>query len=233
MDQWTQHSRWAYRAMYPQLVAALFDITVERLMQDVTAGSPLYPSPNEVRLGKPTWSEQTVFTAIREHFPALRPRIPRLFPDPRAGAPAQFVGTQIVELDDNHNQNDHYGVHVWSPRDGRGLVAIAYRTVGVDVDADAAQRLLHHLQPVSAVVIPDQRAMTIPGGQFGHHQPSVHVAERGSSPLSGWAWLDVLGLLRTDIPWWPAGLDADLATILSWRPGDAASPAPVVIGRPS
>ena len=55
MDQWTRHARWAYRDMYPQLVAELFDISIECLLQDVAAGSPVYPRPREVGLGNPTW----------------------------------------------------------------------------------------------------------------------------------------------------------------------------------
>ena len=152
---------------------------------------------------------------------------------PRSSAAAEFVSAQAVSRPDADGQTHRYGVHLWSPADDRGLVAIAYCT---DADADpdgAADALLNALPMASAVVIPEHRDMTIPGADFGDYQPAVQVADRCTSVLSGWAWLDVLGVLRTDIPWWPAGLDADLATIVSWRPGDAASPAPVVIGRPS
>jgi hypothetical protein len=48
--------------------------------------------------------------------------------------------------------------------------------------------------------------------------PQVQVADRSSSTLSGWAWFDVVGLLRVDVPWWPGGL-ADLDAMLAWRPG--------------
>ncbi len=222
MDQWTRHARWAYRDMYPQLVAELFDISIECLLQDVAEGSPVYPRPREVGLGNPTWSELAVFSAIWERFPTLGPRIPRLFPDPWSSRAAEFVGTQVLALGGRLNV-DRYGVHLWLPRDGRGVVALAYRSGVDDVSASAAARLLRELPTVSAVIVPEVRAMTVPGGQFGDHQPSVHVAERGSSPLSAWAWFDAVALLRTDIPWFSDG--ADLDTIVSWCPGAPARPS--------
>ncbi|WP_260938296.1 hypothetical protein [Mycolicibacterium llatzerense] len=224
MDQWTRHARWAHRDMYPQLVAELFDTSTECLLQDIAAGSPVYPRPREVGLGNPTWSELAVFSAIWERFPALGPRIPRLFPDPGSSRAAEFVGTQVLALGSRLNVH-RYGVHLWLPGDSRGVVALAYRAGADDVCAPAAARLLRELPTVSAVIVPEVRARTVPGGQFGDHQPSVHVAERGSSPLSAWAWFDVVALLRTDIPWFSDG--ADLDTIVSWHPGVPARPSAV------
>ncbi|KIU14230.1 hypothetical protein TL10_25540 [Mycolicibacterium llatzerense] len=221
MDQWTRYSRWAYRDMYPQLVADLFDISVETLLRDVAAGSPVYPRPREVGLGKPIWSELAVFSAIWDRFPALDARIPRLFPDPGSSSAAKFIGTQVL----GGGRNVHrYAVHLWLPGDSRGAVAVAYRA-GVDDVPAPAGRLLRQLPTVSAVIIPEVRAMTIPGGQFGDHQPSVEVAERGTSPLSAWAWFDVVALLRTDIPWFADA--ADLDAIVSWRPGGPTRPSRV------
>lgn len=224
MDQWTRHARWAYRDMYPQLVAELFGTSIECLLQDVAAGSPVYPRPREVGLGNPTWSELAVFSAIWERFPALGSRIPRLFPDPGASRAAAFVGTQVHALG-GRLKVDRYGVHFWLPGDGRGVLALAYGAGVDDGSASAAARLLRALPTVSAVIVPEVRAMTVPGGQFGDHQPSVHVAERGRSLLSAWAWFDVVALLRTDIPWFADG--ADLDTIVSWRPGVPARPSAV------
>lgn len=223
MDQWTRYARWAYRGMYPQLVADLFDISVESLLRDVAAGSPVYPRPREVGVGNPTWSELAVFSAIWHRFPVLGARIPRLFPDPESSSAAEFIGTQVLALGGRRNVH-RYGVHLWLPGDGRGTVAVAYRA-GIDDVPVPAGRLLRQLPAVSAVIIPEVRAMTIPGGQFGDHQPSVEVAERGTSPLSGWAWFDVVALLRTDIPWFADA--AELDTIVSWRPGGPTRPSPV------
>ncbi|MDT5050054.1 MAG: hypothetical protein QOG75_5958 [Mycobacterium sp.] len=227
MDQWTRYAQWHRPRLRAQDVARFFDMTVEVIEGDVAAGSVYFPAPQESAFDDgPRWSEYAVFSVIRQRYPHLAHRIPRLFPESEAVAAAQFVSARAVDLGRGALGvvGGQYAVHTWYPGDGGGAVAIAYHADSTPRPYDGAaqghvaQALLHHLQVSAAIVPTPGQALVYADEPGSGGQPQVQVADRSSSTLSDWAWFDVVALLRVDVPWWPGGL-ADLDAMLAWQPG--------------
>lgn len=154
------------------------------------------------------WSRAAIYDYITVHRPQLQARIPRLYPFTTALRPARFLFGQVV---------DEMAVHAWQPSDGRGPVAVAYCGPAQN-DGELhlrAEPLLARLPWATAVCCPHTATCT---ADDDARQPYVAVADRNHPVDDNYGWFEVVGLLRVDLPWWPAAL-RDLDAIAAWQPG--------------
>lgn len=197
-------TRWSEPSLSSADVAALLDIGDPAELQ---CYAPQLAAPGWDAHGE-TWSRAAVYNYILVHQPQWHARIPRLYPFTTALGPAQFLFGVVV---------DGMAVHAWQPADGRGPVAVAYAGHGQN-DNDLSSRvesMLARLPWATAVCCPSTSpCVTVDGEQ----QPYVAVGDRNHGVDANYAWFEVVGLLRVDLPWWPAPL-RDIEAIAAWQPG--------------
>ncbi|MBX8690610.1 hypothetical protein A5722_01195 [Mycobacterium vulneris] len=182
---------------------------------DIGASAPgLSPPFHDEILGCELWSLGQVYDFILVHRPELIDKVERLYPFTSALGPARFLFGEI---------RGSFAVHAWQPTDGRGPIAVAYSGAAAN-DSDLpvhAAALLDELPWATAVCFPDELGQRAPDGQ---QQPRVVVVEPpragAADPLvfNDYAWFDIVGLLRVDLPWWSKYL-RDFNAIAAWEPG--------------
>lgn len=234
-DEWMAQSRWYERTLSAEHAAAILSLADRTNHNTMTGGFFADHPPSPYNDG---WTLAQVYTHIAEHDRSgYEAFIPRLFALTTSHGPARMLHAQSVEIS---YSGPEFVIHAWQPSDGRGPIAIAYpvRDCSGATTPEAAGSLLGILGWATAVVIPadtDDR----PPSRWRDPQPAVWVADgRIGTPYGGVdigieqaTWGDVANLLRTDAPWWSAGL-RDRDAMLMWRPGDAPlAIAPGTAGR--
>lgn len=218
---WTSRARWNYPWLDNADVAALTD--------EATAADGL-PAPVERRVERDWWTESAIYDFINARRPALRNRIPRLYPLAKPVAPAHFVGTlEPVEV----ASQGLCAIHLWQPADDRGQIAVAYpqNPYPTSPGTIAAAAELGELIPeVSCVVLVSAGiAAHRHGSGYSYRDPDaqlgISVFDRKIAADTmfrhdsrSYAWFDLANLLRTDIPYWSVGL-IDIDAISHWAPG--------------
>ncbi|OBB17044.1 hypothetical protein A5761_11365 [Mycolicibacterium setense] len=182
---------------------------------DLGTSAPGLSAPfHDEILGCDLWSLGQVYDFILVHRPELVDRVERLYPFTSALGPARFLFGEI---------RGSFAVHAWQPTDGRGPIAVAYSSAGSN-DSDLpvhVSAVLQELPWATAVCFPDELGHR---ARDGHKQPGVVVVEPPRAgavdPLvfNDYAWFDIVGLLRVDLPWWSKYL-RDFNAIAAWEPG--------------
>lgn len=204
--------RWSVPRLRAEAVAEI--LGADPLLDIGTSAPGLSVPFHDEILGCELWSLGQVYDFILVHRPELIDKVERLYPFTSALGPARFLFGEI---------RGSFGVHAWQPTDGRGPIAVAYSDAAAN-DSDLpvhAAALLDELPWATAVCLPDELGHR---ARDGHQQPGVVVVEPpragGADPLvfNDYAWFDVVGLLRVDLPWWSKYL-RDFHAIAAWEPG--------------
>lgn len=194
--------RWTRPKLTATDVASLLEIDDPAMLVRQAPGLP-QPAQGE------RWSLQQVYDYIVVNRADLRAKVPRLYPFTSALSPARFLFGQVV---------DGMAVHAWQPSDGRGPIAVGYAgpEQGDPTLYQRAAPLLESLPWATAVCCPN----TVEVRMAADHadQPFVVVADRTHGVNTDYVWFEIAGLLRVDLPWWPAAL-RDVEAIGAWQPG--------------
>ncbi|SKY98282.1 Uncharacterised protein [Mycobacteroides abscessus subsp. bolletii] len=218
---WTSRARWDYPWLDSDDVAALSD--------GATAADGL-PAPVDRRREQDWWTESAIYDFIDARRPALRNRIPRLYPLRKPASPAQFLGTREPVTIASHGL---CAIHIWQPADDRGQIAVVYPQNPYPTSSGtvaAAAELGERIPQVSCVVLVSAgvamhrygsvRRYRDPDAQLGisvyDRKNAADTAFRHDS--RSYAWFDLANLLRTDVPYWALGL-IDIDAISHWAPG--------------
>ncbi|WP_100514330.1 hypothetical protein [Mycobacteroides abscessus] len=239
-EVWLKRTNWGHASLDAGAVASILGIAEGTIRQYAAKGVEGFPMPALREAGRNYWTPAQIFHLILTSRRQLINRVPRLYSERTAIAPAQFLfGERRHVLRSTGGsmgqQTVNFAVHYWQPADSRGPIAIAYPGVGSGgSEWKYAPALLNQMPNVSAVaVVTDE--MSIARGQAGW-QVAVGVVERGDPPLkelgipspvknsdgtplvAEWGWFALANLLRVDLPWW-ASLLRDVDQMAAWFPG--------------
>ncbi|MUL61098.1 hypothetical protein B5P44_00665 [Mycobacterium sp. CBMA 213] len=236
MSPYALQTKWYEPWLTVDHVATILSVKPQTIRQYLAGtGAEPFPQPQAKADGRNQWSSASIYDFILGNRPQYLSRVPRLYPRIVDPPPAQFLGSEIMQIDHLHRAALHY----WQPGDGHGPIIVAY--VSPSTSSAEAQWFSEKIaaeRRVSSVIVPEN-AITRLGGSGvpnGVNTPAVAVTDTATdAPSLGehvdevvnmYTWRELANLLRTDVPYWPPGLD-DLAAIDAWRPG-----SPVRVVRP-
>lgn len=236
MSPYARQTKWYEPWLTVDDVAAILSVKPQTIRQYLagTSAEP-FPQPEAKADGRNQWSLASIYDFILANRPQYVSRVPRLYPRIADPLPAQFLGSEIMQIDHLHRAALHY----WQPGDGHGPIIVAY--VSPSTSSAEAQWFSEKIaaeRRVSSVIVPEHATTRLGGSGVpkGVKTPALAVTDTDTdAPSLGehvdevmnmYTWRELANLLRTDVPYWPSGLD-DIAEIDAWRPG-----SPVRVVRP-
>ncbi len=236
MSPYAQQTKWYEPWLTVDHVATTLSVKPQTIRQYLAgAGAEPFPQPQAKADGRNQWSGASIYDFILGNRPQYISRVPRLYPRIVDPPPAQFLGSEIMQIDHLHRAALHY----WQPGDGHGPIIVAY--VSPSTSSAEAQWFSERIaaeRRVSSVIVPEDAIARLGGIGVpeGVNTPAVAVTDTETdAPSLGehvdeivnmYTWRELANLLRTDVPYWPSGLD-DVAAIDAWRPD-----SPVRVVRP-